>query len=105
METDDLPEAHQIFGAPVSYPDHTLAQVSDELTDAGFVVEESGDWAGTMVFHDIGALVYYFKLVPWDVPDDFGVDAYGETMLRLHAATPVRFTKRRFWLRATKPAV
>lgn len=58
-----------------------------------------------MAFHDIGALVHYFKLVPWDVPEDFGVDAYADTLLQLHAATPVIFTKRRFWLRAMKPAV
>ncbi|MEI8406753.1 MULTISPECIES: hypothetical protein [unclassified Kribbella] len=58
-----------------------------------------------MAFHGIGALVHYFKLVPWDVPEDFGVDAYADTLLQLHAATPVTFTKRRFWLRAMKPAV
>ncbi|WP_202872823.1 hypothetical protein [Kribbella capetownensis] len=55
-----------------------------------------------MVFHDIGALVYYFTLVPWDVPDDFTVDAYADTLLDLHQHPPT-FTKSRFWLRAVKP--
>lgn len=79
------------------------------LTAAGFRIEASAAWAGTSRFHDIGALVGYFTLVPWDVPDDFSVARYARTLLRLHAEGPARgrpvcFTSSRFWLRAVKPA-
>lgn len=82
--------------------------VTEQLTAAGFRVEASGAWSGTYRFHDIGALVSYFALVPWDVPDDFSVDRYAQVLLRLHAEGPARgeptcFTSTRFWLRAVKP--
>lgn len=106
---DDFPEAHQLFGSAPRHPGFTLDQVTGWLTAAGFRIEESGTWTGTSRFHDIGALVGYFTLVPWDVPDDFSVDRYAPALLRLHAEGPARgqptcFTSSRFWLRAVKPA-
>ena len=29
-------------------------------------------------FGDVAALVAYLRLVPWDAPDDFTVDRYGD---------------------------
>lgn len=105
---DDFAEAHEIFGAEVRYPEHTLDRVIRRLLAVGFRLDEREEWQGTSRFGDVGALVYYFKLVPWDVPDDFCVDNYADTLLRLHAqgperCAPVTFTFRRFWLLATKP--
>jgi hypothetical protein len=105
---DDFLEAHQLFGSAHRYPSFTLGEVTGQLTAAGLRVEASAAWTGTYRFHDIGALVGYFALVPWDVPDDFSVDRYAPTLLRLHAEGPARgqptcFTSTRFWLRAVKP--
>ncbi|MFI6680670.1 class I SAM-dependent methyltransferase [Kribbella sp. NPDC050470] len=100
---DDFAEAHEIFGGTAAYLDLTLAYATQSLTAAGFVIDECDEWRGSMAFRDIGALTYYFKLVPWDVPDDFGVDRYAETLLRLHESVPVTFTQTRFWVRAVKP--
>lgn len=106
---DDFPEAHRLFGSAPRYPGFTLDEVTGRLAGAGFRIEASAAWTGTSRFHDIGALVGYFTLVPWDVPDDFSVGSYAQTLLRLHAEGPARgrpvcFTSSRFWLRAVKPA-
>jgi len=109
VAVDDCRESQQIFGMVPRYPDVTLEVVARRLTCAGFKIEASEEWRGTYRFRDVGALVGYFKLVPWEVPEDFCVDKYAETLLRLHAGgpaqgQPVSFTKSRFWLRASKPA-
>lgn len=105
---DDAPEAHELFGAPVLYPDMVLPVVAESVAAAGLVVEESASWSGQVRFDDVGALVRYFRLVPWDVPEDFGVDRYADVLLDLHRRGPARgepvlLTQTRFWLRATKP--
>jgi SAM-dependent methyltransferase len=53
-----------------------------------------------MVFHDVGAVVYFLRLVVWIVPD-FTVDRY---RLRLRAMPmPFHATSTRFLIEATKP--
>lgn len=36
-----------------------------------------------MTFHDIGAVVYFLRLVPWIVPD-FDVDGFATELRALH---------------------
>jgi SAM-dependent methyltransferase len=108
VAADDCRESEEIFGSAPRYPDVTLEVVAGQLTGAGFRIEASMAWRGTYRFHDVGTLVGYFNLVPWQVPVDFCVNQYAGTLLRLHAEGPavdhpVRFTKSRFWLRASKP--
>lgn len=105
---DDVAEMHVLFGAPFAYPEVLLPQVASAVAAAGLVVEESASWAGQTRFDDVGALVRYLRIVPWDVPDDFGVDRYASTLLDLHRRGPARgepvvVTPTRFWLRARKP--
>jgi SAM-dependent methyltransferase len=53
-----------------------------------------------MVFNDVGAVVYFLRLVVWIVPD-FSVDKYCD---RLHAMTfPFHATSTRFLIEARKP--
>jgi SAM-dependent methyltransferase len=109
VAADDCRESLEIFGSTPRHPDATPEVVSRRLTEAGFRIEASGAWRGTYRFHDVGALVGYFSLVPWVVPEGFSVDPYADTLLRLHAEGPARgqpvcFTKSRFWFRASKPA-
>jgi SAM-dependent methyltransferase len=106
---DDFRELRQAFGSHSLYPDVNLGALSRGLTGAGFRIEASGAWEGTSRFHDVGALVGYCKIVPWGVPDDFGVDRYAATLLRLHTegpaqGRPVCFTSSRFWIQAVRPA-
>jgi SAM-dependent methyltransferase len=106
---DDWRESEEIFGLVPPHPDFTLEAVASQLTGAGLRIDASMAWRGTYRFHDVGTLVGYFNLVPWEVPADFCVDQYADTLLRLHAEGPAQghplsFTKSRFWLRASKPA-
>jgi SAM-dependent methyltransferase len=105
---DNCRESQELFGFAPPYPDFTLETVSRALTANGFRIEASMAWRGTYRFRDVGTLVGYFKLVPWEVPADFCVDQYADSLLRLHAEGPALgralcFTKSRFWLRASKP--
>ena len=40
-----------------------------KLAAAGLQVTEMEEWAGKMVFADVGAIVYYLKATPWLVPE------------------------------------
>jgi SAM-dependent methyltransferase len=109
VAADDFRESHEIFSLAPRYPDATPEAVARQLAGAGFRIEARGTWNGTYRFHDVGTLVEYAKLVPWQVPEDFCVDKYADTLLRLHfdgpaQGKPVCFTKSRFWLRASTPA-
>ncbi|MGH3501295.1 MAG: class I SAM-dependent methyltransferase [Nocardioidaceae bacterium] len=108
VDGHDFPEARELFGGEVQNPHVTLVHLSDDARRAGLSVERSADWSGQSTFDDVGALVYYFTVVSWDVPDDFGVDAYADTLLALHEGGPARgrrisFTMKRFSLLARKP--
>jgi SAM-dependent methyltransferase len=102
---DEGAEIRELFGAEAAYPDHMLDNIAAQVREAGFRIEGSASWHGRYQFADVGALVSYLALIPWDVPKDFGVDAYADTLLRLHAdgpagGKPLTFAKSRFWLRA-----
>lgn len=43
----------------------------------------SGEAHPTQRFYDIGALIYYLKAIPWQVPD-FTVEKYREELLSIH---------------------
>lgn len=105
---DDFAEAHELFGAPVLYPDHQLTACVRELEEAGLVLDMGQEWRGPTTFDDVGALVQYFMMVPWDVPDDFSVSRYADTLMDLHErgpaqGMPIIFTESRFVMRAHKP--
>lgn len=101
---DNFVEAHELFGAPVAYPDSTLAHATAGLEAAGLRIDDAAAWRGRTTFVDVGALLGYFARVPWDVPADFSVDVYRDVLLRLHHGdVPLAFTQSRFWLRAHRP--
>jgi SAM-dependent methyltransferase len=98
----DFAESQELFGASTAYPHVTLEHLRAEAVAAGFVVEEEGDWVGTMRFPDVGAFVSYVRVVPWQVPEDFSVDRYADVLLRLTPEDLV-FTQRRFVLVCRRP--
>jgi SAM-dependent methyltransferase len=54
-----------------------------ELMDAGFrVIKKSEEFPET-VFLDIGAVVFYLKAIPWQIPD-FNVEKYHNQLLEIH---------------------
>lgn len=106
---DELGEVRSAFGMSPSAPEVTYDRFRAGLADAGFDVVDGAESVGHYVFADIGALVAYVQLVPWDVPEDFTVERYADELLHLHQRGPIsgkpfRATRKRFWLEGRKPA-
>ena len=66
-----------------SYPGWDLAAAARALEAAGFVVVKRQEAFPPAVFHDIGAVVYYLRAIPWQIPD-FSVERYYQPLLALH---------------------
>lgn len=54
-----------------------------QLTAAGFDIEAGDDGDERVVFHDVGALAWYLKNLPWVLPG-FDIDAAEPLLRRLH---------------------
>ncbi|MBN1312394.1 MAG: methyltransferase domain-containing protein [Anaerolineae bacterium] len=93
------------FGTTPPWPDATPEHHAAGLKAAGLDIEKVEEWRGQLIFHDIGALVYYLKAVPWLVPG-FSVEAHLDNLLRLQAQMQNRgqlvFEARKYLLRARK---
>jgi SAM-dependent methyltransferase len=100
---DDLRSA---FGLPpVPQPESWLPLARAQVEDAGLVVTEALTGEEREHFGDVGALVYYLRLVSWALP---GVDlsACRPTLRRLHeqmAQAPLTVRQRRLLLVSRKP--
>ncbi len=105
---DEVGELHELTGKQPDHPEVTYARHRPALERAGLLVVDGAEHIGTYEYVDVAALVAYLQLVPWDVPDDFTVDRYADALFRLHDSgpahgRPVRLTRKRFWLMATRP--
>ena len=54
-----------------------------QLQQAGFTIDTVYEQYVLTRFYDIGAVVYYLKAVPWQIPD-FSVDRYRDRLYVLH---------------------
>ena len=100
----DFEELQNLFGGHTRYAHITLENLRAELLAAGFEVLASDEWRGRGRFPDVETLVRYVARVPWEVPEDFGVDRYADRLLELHkAGAELTFTQRRFYLLAQRP--
>jgi len=57
------------FGAKPQWPNATPQRYVPRLQAAGLEMAQVQEWAGKLHFTDVGAIVYYLKCVPWEVPD------------------------------------
>lgn len=103
---DECGELDELFpGGRHTLPHINHAAVVRELTQAGFDVTDGAEHVGYYEFVDVAALLAYWQLVPWEVPENFTVDRYREQLLLLHRSCgggPVRLTRKRFWIRAVR---
>jgi SAM-dependent methyltransferase len=87
-----------------SASDHQMALA--DLRHAGFDIVESGESLTDSVFLDVGAVVYYLKAVPWQVPG-FSVEKHHDQLRAIHyhilATGRVAATAHRFFVVARKP--
>jgi ubiquinone/menaquinone biosynthesis C-methylase UbiE len=53
-----------------------------ELQDAGWQIIEQQEEFFTTRYYDVGAIVYYLKAIPWEIPD-FSVEKYFDKLLEI----------------------
>lgn len=71
-----------IFNAKPQWPDSTPSKYVPLLEAAGMTIVNLQEWEGTLSFSDVGAIVYYLKAVPWEVPG-FTVKTHLQYLLTL----------------------
>ena len=90
---------------PVSFPEQYLAVAEETFRQAGFSVLEGQECRRAYDFFDVGALVWFARIIPWEFPD-FSVDTHLENLLRAQAQLErdgfLRGYTHRFFLVAAK---
>ncbi len=70
------------FDVVPQWPDATPELYVPLLEAVGMTVEAVEEWEGNLSFADVGAIVYYLKAVPWEVPG-FAVESHLRYLLAL----------------------
>ena len=100
----NLDDLGALFGGAPAYPDVTLEVFRAEAEQAGLIVEVAQEWSGPIRFDSVDTLVSDLRLMPWQLPEDFTVERYADTLLALDDQdAPLEFTERRFVLVAHLP--
>ncbi|KAA0745392.1 class I SAM-dependent methyltransferase [Bacillus sp. AY3-1] len=81
----DCAELNEQFGTPLNseFASWSLEAACCELKENGFTILEEKEEFPFQRFYDIGAIVYYLKAIPWQIPD-FTVEGYNEELYRIH---------------------
>lgn len=99
----NLADLAAVFGAGPRYPEVTLAACARRAEDTGLRVERAQEWRGPIRFADVGTLLSYLRMMPWQLPADFSVERYAPQLLQLgRRAGPLAFTEVRFLLIARR---
>lgn len=93
------------LGVQRSYPEWTLVTARAQIEAAGLTVLRAEQWIGDAGFHDIGALIYYLRAVPWQV-EGVSSERMDAELRRMHeeivAGNPLHLESDRFLLSAEK---
>jgi SAM-dependent methyltransferase len=104
---DDL-DLNRLLGAPDVHPyaHWTAEYAARELREAGWELLRQEETFPFTRFFDVGAIAFYLKAVPWQIPD-FSVDTYRDQLWDLHRKIEregfVDVGNHRFLLVARKP--
>ena len=81
----DCAELNEQFGIHLNseFASWSLETACNELNENGFTILEAKEEFPFQRFYDIGAIVYYLKAIPWQIPD-FTVEGYFEELYRIH---------------------
>jgi hypothetical protein len=71
-----------IDGFSPSFPQHNLVANLSLLQNAGFAVTQSGEYYPKLAFSDVGAVVYFSKIIEWEFPG-FSVQKCFDALLGL----------------------
>ena len=104
--SDDLAELNAQLGAPPPQPQPWNAEVAAAaLEAAGLAVTDVREEHPLFTFHDVGAVVYQLRAVPWQVRD-FDPQRYERALRRIHAMTRtyggLTVSAHRFLVQATR---
>lgn len=104
---DNCAEFNQFLSAPpYTYAGHQLATLARGLEQAGLAILEAREEFPRWTFLDIAAVVFYLKIVSWQIPD-FSLEAYRPKLYKLHQKIEREggFTvhEHRLLIRAQKP--
>lgn len=77
-------ELNRLLGAPELPSAWNLNFAVRQMEEAGFDVVAQGEQFPETTFTDIGAVVYYLKAVPWQMPG-FSADTCMDRLVALHA--------------------
>jgi SAM-dependent methyltransferase len=101
-------EYRALLGMPASLPTPSgpwAAWMPQQLKSAGFDVVEHASAPLVQHIHDVGALAYGLKAIPWMVPG-FTIERHRtrlrEIQLQIDREGPIRVQQRRFFVRARK---
>ena len=93
---------------PIPFPDQYLSIASQAFQDAGFQILRGEECFRPMRFFDVGALVWFARVLPWEFPD-FSVDTHLEALIHaqqlLEKQGWLECSIHRFLLVAQKPSV
>ncbi|UYY91786.1 class I SAM-dependent methyltransferase [Bacillus cereus] len=81
----DCAVLNEQFGSPLNseFASWSLEAACSELEENGFTILDSKEEFPFQRFYDIGAIVYYLKAIPWQIPD-FTVERYYKELYRIH---------------------
>ncbi len=76
---------NELLGATADFgmTDWDLAYAASELEETDLSIIEKYEAFPKLRFYDIGAIIYYLKAVPWQIPD-FSVEKYYNPLKKLH---------------------
>jgi SAM-dependent methyltransferase len=106
--TAEIPPILALLGLPIPRSESRAWDLSfaiDQVAQAGLTVMRSGTADFEMVFHDVGAFVWYLRMAPWTARD-FSPERQRLQLEDLHARIqqkgPIRIPRNAFWLEAVK---
>lgn len=81
----DCAVLNEQFGSPLNseFASWSLEAACSELEENGFTILDAKEEFPFQRFYDIGAIVYYLKAIPWQIPD-FTVERNYEELYRIH---------------------
>ncbi|ARO59820.1 MULTISPECIES: class I SAM-dependent methyltransferase [Bacillus cereus group] len=81
----DCAVLNEQFGSPLNseFASWSLEAACSELEENGFTILDAKEEFPFQRFYDIGAIVYYLKAIPWQIPD-FTVERYYKELYRIH---------------------
>lgn len=105
---NDRELVHLLCGnIPLPFPEQYLSRTVRKFRDAGFAVLRQEEAYPAIRFTDVGALVWFARVIPWEFPD-FSVDTHTDNLLAAQALLEkqgfLEGTTHRFLLAAQKRA-